>query len=405
MKDRRFALFLLIYSGFFVMFSTMHITIPLYMADFHIMPRWFSVLFLATINPGAIILVGPYLSRFSRKSTPLTLIVIGLAIYLIGLAFMGIAVVPFFFIAGIIIFSCGEFIAHPNYSSYISMIGSREKLAIYMGAAFLPSAMGYFIGGVICHGILYEEIAAVAQRPGLYWAVVVSIGLATLAFLMMYNKKYGEQAGTDDPVISKKRFFRAGTTHSNFTVIMVFLMIPLLIFMGYLSGENTYYRGRDEHGPGSTSGLDGMEVFMEANEPLDGASQERSVISLAADIPEQCISSVEFILTWSDEPDAGTRYTNQPDEFTLNVTAPNGTSVESGPLKNTHGREVVLVCEFLYDPETVHDTEGTGRYALEIICGECGDQEPSVSVFGLRTISDAGNTWTLDLRYEYLAMP
>ena len=113
----------------------------------------------------------------------------------------------------------------------------------------------------------------------------------------------------------------------------------------------------------------------------------------------------KFILTWSDEPDAGTRYTNQPDEFTLNVTAPNGTSVESGPLKNTHGREVVLVCEFLYDPETVHDTEGTGRYALEIICGECGDQEPSVSVFGLRTISDAGNTWTLDLRYEYLAMP
>ena len=95
----------------------------------------------------------------------------------------------------------------------------------------------------------------------------------------------------------------------------------------------------------------------------------------------------------------------QPDEFTLNVTASNGTSVESGPLANTHGREAVLVCEFLYDPETAHDTDGTGGYHLEITCGECGDQEPTVSVFGLRTISDAGNAWTLEMRYKYLAIP
>ena len=405
LKDRRLAFFLLIYSGFFVMFSTMHLTIPLYMADFHIMPRWFSVLFLATVNPGAIILFGPYLSRFSRRSSPLALIVVGLAIYLMGLAFMGIAVVPFFFIAGIIIFSCGEFIAHPNYSSYISMIGRREKLAIYMGAAFLPSAMGYFIGGVICHGILYEEIAAVAQRPGLYWAVMVSIGLVTLAFLMIYNRKYGERVGTDDPVASKKRSFLTRTTHSNFTVIMVFLMIPGLIFMGYMAGEKTYYRGMVENGSGSANGLEGLDEFHGALEPLEGVSREHDTLTLGAEIPEHCICSVECILTWSDEPDAGQRYTNQPDGFTLNVTAPNGTSVESGPLENSHGREAALICQFSYSPGTAYDTGGTGDYVLKVICEECGDQEPSVNVFGLRTISDTGNIWTLEMRYIYLAAP
>jgi len=406
MKDRRFVLFLLIYSGFFVMFSTMHITIPLYMEDFHIMPTWFSVLFLATINPGAIILFGPYLSRFSHKFSPLTLIIFGLLIYLLGLYFMGIAALPFFFILGIVIFSCGEFLAHPNYSTYISLIAPRDKFAIYMGAAFLPSAIGYLVGGIICHGILYEEIAAVLQRPKLYWGIIVSIGLVTAALLWLFKRVYGKRdLVCSVPDTHKKLSFVDRTSSSGLTVAIVLILIPCLITIGYIGGNNIYYRDKGEGTEDDikTIDLENFELIQgEARSYQDYATEGQS-FELIHIITETNVCNVIFRLIWTDEEDTGwigssPNHENKPDTFTIEVNGPDGKISQKESDSNEYRKEGLI--EFSVSvPVTIDPSlNGTGDWGITIDI-DAGDHEPKYGD-GV-TFIDQGNDFTLEILYEF----
>ncbi|MCD6383605.1 MAG: MFS transporter, partial [Thermoplasmata archaeon] len=190
LSDRRFAILILIYSGFFMMFSTMHTFLPLYMKDFRLMPSWFTTPLLATINPLTIILLGPVLSKISGGKDSLKLMITGMSIFSLGLLLLGFFPFGATLLVGIIIFSVGEFITHPNFISYVSKIAPKEKVALYMGYAFLPSAIGLVFGSFV-GGFLYREIAVNMQMPRLFWAIFISIGLATIFNFLAYNRKYG----------------------------------------------------------------------------------------------------------------------------------------------------------------------------------------------------------------------
>ncbi len=383
LKDKSFVILLLIYSGFFIMFGLMHVSLPLYMVDFRIMPAWFSVLFLSCINPGTIIIVGPLLAGIANKFESLELMITGILLFIFGLFFMGYTTISIFFIFGIVLFSCGEFIAHPNYSSYISKIATRDKLAIYMGASFLPSAVGVITGSIFAHGVIYENVAAVGERPKLFWAIMVSIGVLTVALLLIYNRVYGTR-GAPKVALTDQKTFRKKFMSSNLSIVVILLLIPGFLTMGYFGGQNTYYRegeGEKQH----VFSLNDYEVIPSFNDDFSGTSGEGQTVIMHMNPYEleegQLLQSVTFELVWTDEDDF-TRlfrtWENQPDQFQLDVTAPdNPTLTETG--ENPHSQEGRISITMEFDHDSSKSLNGTGDWIIEITLVSCGNLENPTS--------------------------
>lgn len=195
--DRRFVILLLVYSGFWFMFSMNHSFLPLYLKNFAIMPDWFQTTHLATINPGTIILLGPFLGKWAEKYDSLKMMILGISIFVIGFAIIGFSagisvegVRWAIFPAAIILFSIGEFITHPNFISYTSKIAPKDKVAVYMGYIFVPIGLGQVTGTAV-GGFLYGHFAEDLNQPQIFWAFYCCVGLVTISGMILYHRKFG----------------------------------------------------------------------------------------------------------------------------------------------------------------------------------------------------------------------
>jgi MFS family permease len=65
---------------------------------------------------------------------------------------------PFFIIASIFIFGLGEMAGSPKVTEYIGRIAPKDKIALYMGCAYLPVTFGNLMAGYIS-GSVYGKMA------------------------------------------------------------------------------------------------------------------------------------------------------------------------------------------------------------------------------------------------------
>ena len=120
-------------------------------------------------------------------------------------------------------------------------------------------------------------------------------------------------------------------------------------------------------------------------------------------ITESNVQHVNFTLTWTDEPDADLRHTNEPDSFWILVTCPDGWTPEHGSSSNGEIRLSFILFEE-GDPLVRFPFEaGTGEWEVTIGV-EPGDQEPIIhDPISLRTYQDPGNDFTLEIEYVYFS--
>src|SRR6202023_2601445 len=90
-------------------------------------------------------------------------------------------------IATLITVALGEITQSPRYYEYVSRLAPPGQQGTYMGYAFLPIAIGYFIGGPL-GGYLLHYYGDVLHRPQQMWWVVSGIGFATTLLMWAYNR-------------------------------------------------------------------------------------------------------------------------------------------------------------------------------------------------------------------------
>lgn len=400
-RDRKFVTLLLIYSGFWILFSQMHIYLPIYMPQFNIMPIWFTVPFLATINPGIIITMGPYLSKFSDKYDAMKVMIIGMFIFVAGWILTGIVPISFLFVTGIVIFSVGEFLTHPNFISYTSKIAPQDKVAIYMSCIFLSTGLGQLIGS-FSSSFLYPTIAVGMGRPNFFWAIYISTAMMSIALLLIYNRHYSKKSGLKDdgsaPQGRKKKRTFFDSPHTSTGLI---LLIPVMLAVSWALGPMEIY-DTDTSEPDWDWGQFTLEGETNIQE---GYINENDIYTSEINIDRDHVLSINFTLTWTDEPDdnsgIGSRQ-NGGDQIGLTVTIPNGTEKSVGMIRNEHGEQGIIKMEITFNLSQNNNMgEGKGRYVFQIHGGDCGDQEPNRNILGLRTITDGGNDWELKIDHKY----
>jgi MFS family permease len=402
-RDKKFLFLILIYSGFWFMFSVNHSFLILYFEDFGLVPENFPLTAIAAINPATIIIIGPFLSKvvdiISKKVSSLQLMITGISIFICGLLVIAFTRIFAFAALGIIIFSTGEFLTHPNFISYVSKIAPKDKVAMYMGYAFIPTGIGYVMG-TFSSGFLYGIFAESMHKPTIFWLIVASIGVVTVALLLLYNIFFiirpARKEVVEDEVVTLKKKLGRHIWNSPITAILILILVlPPFGFAAMNAPVDEWYR--EDRVPTGDS-----YVLMEGSVATkDGYSDENSETMVLVNISETNVMNVTFTLTWVDESDPrlGIAFINTPDEFSLRVESPDGIVVEEGPVSNSQGGEGSITARITRQVSDVTGNIATGDYNVTIIMGEAGNIETRLGI-GPST-ADNGNDWTLEISYDF----
>jgi proton-dependent oligopeptide transporter, POT family len=205
LKDFRFVLMIVIYSGFWILYFQMFDTVLWYLKDyintapvdrvvnsflslFVQNPSWkFDAEHVTVINAGIIILLQLVVSSIVRSKPALPTMIAGITMGTIGMGILAISTHIWVFIAGIIIFSLGEMTAHPKFISYVGLIAPPDKKALYLGYSFLYGVIGSGVGGIL-GATLYVHFVDKLHQPGMLWIIFSLIGVATIVGLLLYNR-------------------------------------------------------------------------------------------------------------------------------------------------------------------------------------------------------------------------
>ena len=181
----RFMLFLVIFSGYWVVYWQEFIILPLYIHDY-IDSKANTELLLVT-GPLTVIALQLLVSFLTQRMPAFRAITLGTLIS--GLAWLILIAHPTVLMAVLTLFavSVGEIIQSPRYYEYISRLAPPGQQGTYMGFAFLPIGIGSLVGGWF-GGKLIHHFGEVTHQPARIWWAVTAVGVATAALLWIYDK-------------------------------------------------------------------------------------------------------------------------------------------------------------------------------------------------------------------------
>jgi hypothetical protein len=187
---------------------------------------------------------------------------------------------------------------------------------------------------------------------------------------------------------------------SQITVIVALLIIPGLLFGAYAGGTDAYFR--NIQAPSANGNWGSYNLTEGKPISIAGYSNANTEATQTVDINDTNLLNATITLSWTDEPDMKRpvrTYENQPDEFALSVTSPNGTTYDSPVTANVHGQEGKIIIDVNLDLKKP-SKEANATFEVTINCGNCGSYYNRASLVGY---TDPGNAWTLDVNYQYYA--
>lgn len=172
--DKKTLWFLLIVSGFWLMFMQLWDLLPNFIeewVDRRNIGNWlsqFSIFesflesdkslkpeMIINIDSAAIICFVLPLSALFARFRMMTALVLGMIISVIGFVMSGMVTTGELACLAVFIFAIGEIICSPKFDEYIGMTAPEDKKAIYMGFVNIPFAIGWACGNFLS-GPLYE---------------------------------------------------------------------------------------------------------------------------------------------------------------------------------------------------------------------------------------------------------
>jgi len=181
----RFVLFLLIFSGYWIVFWQQYLILPIFIHDYVDASANTERILIA--DPLVVITLTVAVNALTRRIPSFAAITLGTLITALGWLVVGLHPRVWTAVVTLMIVALGEIIQSPRYYEYISRLAPPGQQGTYMGFAFLPIGIGSLIGGKF-GGMLLHRFGEVQHRPDLIWWSVTRIGVATAALLWVYDK-------------------------------------------------------------------------------------------------------------------------------------------------------------------------------------------------------------------------
>ncbi|MCU0420441.1 MAG: MFS transporter [Cyclobacteriaceae bacterium] len=178
----RFISFLIIFSGFWLMFWQIFLLVPFYsksvlhFEEFELLEIVDAVVIVALTIP---------LSEMVRKWKPITAMIAGISIASVSWLVLGLFTSVIAAVLGIAIWAIGEAMQSPRFYEYVSKLAPPNQVGTFMGFAFLPVAIGAFGAGPIADWL---RLTYMDSSPTTMWFVITGIGLLTTVLMLLYNR-------------------------------------------------------------------------------------------------------------------------------------------------------------------------------------------------------------------------
>jgi len=221
LSDSRFMLLIVVYSCFWILYFQMFGSILWYMSDFiHRapvndfmaklgIPFTFDPGHVTVINALTIIILVLIISRIVKNIKPIPVMSVGIIFGMAGFLILALTQSAWMFVLGIAVFSIGEMTAHPKYYSYVGIVAPKDRVAVYMGYAFLYGVFGSLFGsnfGAVMYAKILQPVvpspdavaAGVPLAPEamgqvrLFWMIFAVLGIVCLVGMLLYNKFFSE---------------------------------------------------------------------------------------------------------------------------------------------------------------------------------------------------------------------
>lgn len=214
----RFALFLVVSSGFYFIYNQVYNVLPLYVKKTVELTPAMDLYTMA--NPITIVLFQLLITKLFGKMPPIKSIVVGTVI--IGLAML-INVAPLYMAGGVTLrvwlplgslfvvmtvalIAFGELFAASRLYEYIGSLAPKGQEGLFLGYANLPMAIGSLVGGpagawifnkVMCAGAVPQANGLLKLDPraaATGWIILTLFGLGSALSLWFYNRWLQKQA-------------------------------------------------------------------------------------------------------------------------------------------------------------------------------------------------------------------
>jgi proton-dependent oligopeptide transporter, POT family len=185
LTNPRFMLFLLIFTGYWIVYWQLFITLPLYIHAY-VDPSANTELLLAT-GPLVVITLTVAINLLTQRLHAFNAIIIGTLITALAWIILILRPTVVGVVITLIAVALGEITQSPRYYEYISRLAPSGQQGTYMGFAFLPLGIGSLIGGPF-GGWLIHYFGEVKHEPQMMWVVIVAVGVLTAILLWIYDK-------------------------------------------------------------------------------------------------------------------------------------------------------------------------------------------------------------------------
>ena len=185
LTNPKFMIFLLIFTGYWIVFWQQYISLPGYIHGY--ISANADVELILITDGLAVICFTVLINYLMRKVAAFGAVILGTLIS--SLSWLILAFQPTIpgTVLSILVLALGEIIQAPRYYEYISKLAPAEQQGTYMGFAFLPIGIGSLIGGWF-GGRVMHQFAEVAHHPQRAWCVISGVGLLTTLLLWIYDR-------------------------------------------------------------------------------------------------------------------------------------------------------------------------------------------------------------------------
>lgn len=187
LSNFRFVLFLVIFSSFYIVFWQEFISAPLFLRGY-VDPNANADLILS-VDALTVICFQILVSYLTRNIPAFPAMTLGLVISSLSWLILAIHPTTIGLIVALVVLALGEMTQSARYYDYISRLAPPGQQGLYMGCAFLPIALGYFVAGPL-GGYLLHYFGDVLHQPQRMWWVVTGIGLLGAVLMLIYDKVF-----------------------------------------------------------------------------------------------------------------------------------------------------------------------------------------------------------------------
>jgi dipeptide/tripeptide permease len=185
LSNPRFMLFLLLFTGYWIVFWQEFIALPLYISSY-IDPKANTAWILMT-DPLVVICCTMLVGLLTKRLRAFHAIVLGTLISTVAWILLIVHPSVWMAVATLVVVALGELTQQPRYYEYVSRLAPPDQQGTYMGFAFLPLGIGSFVAGKLS-GWLMHHFGEQVHRPELVWWSVVGVGVATTLLLWAYDR-------------------------------------------------------------------------------------------------------------------------------------------------------------------------------------------------------------------------